>query len=315
MRGLWIEDGRTTFREDLERPQPEPRSAQAECRVAVLRAGVCATDLALQRGYMGFRGIPGHEFVGRALDGPLAGQRVVGEINAACGTCSACLTGNGRHCAQRTVLGILNRSGAFAEELCLPAANLHPVPEEISTDAATFVEPLAAAFEIVEQVDLDSVGSALVVGDGRLGLLIAQVLGTRVANLELYGRHPERAAGLACELAWCASPREKAYELVVEATGDPELLTRALGWVRPRGTLVLKTTAERPASLDLSPLVVDEITLLGSRCGPFEPALAALADGSVRVEPMIHARFPLEQGCAAMERAAERGVLKVLLTI
>lgn len=153
------------------------------------------------------------------------------------------------------------------------------------------------------------------VGDGRLGLLIAQVLAARVPEIHLCGRHPERAAQLASEPRWCASPLENAYDLVVEATGDPEVLTRALGWVRPRGTLVLKTTAERPASLDAAPLVVDEITLLGSRCGPFEAALAALADGSVRVEPMIHARFPLEQGCAALALAGERGVLKVLLTL
>ena len=155
----------------------------------------------------------------------------------------------------------------------------------------------------------------MVVGDGRLGLLIAQVLGARVSELQLYGRHPERAELLACEARWCASPREKAYDLVVEATGDPQVLARALGWVRPRGTLVLKTTAERPASLDLAPLVVDEITLLGSRCGPFEPALAALADGSVLVEPMIDARFPLERGAEALGLAGERGVLKVLLTL
>ena len=252
MRGLWLGDGRVTYREDLAEPLRDLEARPAECRVEVLRAGVCATDLALVRGYMGFRGIPGHEFVGRALDGPLAGQRVVGEINASCGSCDECLAGRERHCSERTVLGILNRGGAFAEVLCLPERNLHAVPEGVSTDAATFVEPLAAAFEIAEQVDLDGVESALVVGDGRLGLLISQVLGPRVKNLEVHGRHPERAELLASDPRWCASPRTKAYDLVVEATGDPDVLTRALGWVRPRGTLVLKTTAERPASLDLA---------------------------------------------------------------
>lgn len=311
MRGLWIEGGEVRYREDL--PAPEP--GEGRCRVRVLRAGVCATDLALQRGYMGFRGVPGHEFVGVALDGPLAGRRVVGEINAACGLCPACRGGLERHCPERTVLGILGLGGAFAEELALPARNLHAVPEGVSTDAATFTEPLAAAFELAEQIDLGAVSSALVAGDGRLGLLCAQVLALSVGEVALAGRHPERAALVGGALRWVDDPERGAWDLVVEATGDPAVLARALEWVRPRGTVALKTTAERPATLDLAPLVVNEVTLVGSRCGPFAPALDALAAGRVAVEPLVQARFGLEQGPEAFAHAARRGVLKVLVDV
>lgn len=312
MRGLWVEDGAVRYRADLDVPAADA----GECRVRVVRAGVCATDLALQRGYMGFAGVPGHEFVGVACDGPFAGRRVVGGINAACGTCATCRAGRPRHCPQRTVLGILGRGGAFAEELVLPAENLLAVPDAVSTDAATFAEPLAAAFEIVEQVDLTAIERALVVGDGRLGLLCAQVLALDLARVDVAGRHPERAARFAADLRWVADPAaEPRYDLVVEATGSPEMLAAALGLVRPGGTVVLKTTAERPATLDLAPLVVDEITLVGSRCGPFAPALDALASGRVEVEPLVEARYPLERGAEAFERAARRGILKVLIDV
>lgn len=308
MRGLYVEGGAIRFRTDLDPPEPRP----GEVRVRVLRAGVCATDLALVRGYMDFRGIPGHEFVGLALEGELAGRRVVGEINAACGRCERCRAGLGRHCAQRTVLGILGRPGAFAQELVLPEANLHAVPEGVSDEAATFAEPLAAAFEIAEQVALAPGMDALVLGDGRLGLLCAQVLAVQGVSVALRGRHPERRALLGAGCAYEDEPRAD-YDLVVEATGDPASLAAALAAVRPRGTVVLKTTSEGRASLDLAPLVVDEITVVGSRCGPFPPALAALAAGTVAVEPMIAARYPLGRGPEAFEQAARRGVLKVLL--
>ena len=322
MRALFLDGGRLSYREDLPAPSP----ASGETRVRVLRAGICATDLALQRGYMGFRGIPGHEFVGEALDGPLAGRRVVGEINAACGTCPTCLAGRPRHCPHRDVLGILARPGAFAEELCLPHANLHAVPDGVSTEAATFAEPLAAAFEIAEQVEIDALENALVLGDGRLGLLCAQVLARAGLRVTVGGRHPERAAllpagvelrtdlGAQSDVAGAARDAPR-WDLVVEATGRPEVLQLALARVRPRGTVVLKTTSEAAAPLDLAPLVVDEITLVGSRCGPFEPALRALADGSVRVERMIAERYPLERGPEAFERAGTPGVLKVLFEV
>jgi threonine dehydrogenase-like Zn-dependent dehydrogenase len=319
VRGLFLDGGVVRYADDLPRPEP----ADGEARVRVLHAGICATDLALVRGYMGYRCVPGHEFVGEALDGPLAGERVVGEINAACGSCASCAAGNERHCPTRTVLGILGRAGAFAEELVLPARNLHRVPDGVSSEAATFTEPLAAAFEIPEQLDLSAARTALVVGDGRLGLLCAQVLALHGLDVALAGRHPERASLLArdvrpvgpLELGPGAASADERFDLVVEATGSPGVLQAALTRVRPRGTLLLKTTSEAPASLDLAPLVVDEIRLQGSRCGPFEPALAALAAGEVNVEPLIHARFPLHDGVRALERAAAPGTLKVLLTM
>lgn len=324
MRGLLIREGRILYAEDLPAPGATPRDAadaSHECRVRVLRAGICATDLALARGYMGFQGVPGHEFVGVALDGPLAGRRVVGEINAACGACPTCRAGLARHCPERTVLGILGRSGAFAEELSLPAGNLHAVPDAVPTDHATFAEPLAAAFEIPAQVELAPGMHARVLGDGRLGLLCAQVLALSGVEVALHGRHPERGLhlppGVVHAGAIPAPPRPAAERapLVVEATGDPQVLQQALGLVAPRGTLVLKTTSERAGALDLAPLVVDEITLVGSRCGPFQPALEALAAGRIAVEPLIHARFPLEEGAAAFARAARPGTLKVLLDV
>jgi threonine dehydrogenase-like Zn-dependent dehydrogenase len=310
MRGLVLDAGGARLVEDL--PRPAPRAG--ECRVRVLAAGVCATDLALARGYMGFRGVPGHEFVGVALDGPLAGRRVVGEINSACGACAACAAGVGRHCPDRTVLGILGRPGAFAEELALPAANLHAVPDAVSSDAATFTEPLAAAFEIPAQVSVEG-ARALVLGDGRLGLLCAGVLDLRGARVHVAGHHPARAALLRPGATYVAEPAACAYDLVVEATGAPAALERALRLVRPRGTLVLKTTSEAPASLDLAPLVVNEVTLVGSRCGPFAPALAALAAGALDVEALVHARYPLAEAPRALAHAARPGVLKVLVDV
>ncbi len=319
MRGLYLREGAVTVRSDL----PPPLQRDDEVRVRVLCAGVCATDLALARGYMDFEGVPGHEFVGEALDGPLRGRRVVGEINAGCGHCADCAAGDSRHCRERTVLGILGRSGAFAEELALPAANLHAVPDALPNDHAVFAEPLAAAFEIAEQVELSAGDRALVAGDGRLGLLCAQVLALRGLEVTLLGRHPERAAwfpGIRHETAPLSGPPgapdpagARDFDLAVEATGDPEALSAILQRVRPRGTVVLKTTTERPATLDFARVVVDELTLVGSRCGPFEPALASLAAGDVRVEPMISARFPLSEGPAAFEHASRPGILKVLM--
>lgn len=316
MRGLVLERGELRFSSDLPEPEPGP----GEVRVRVLCTGVCATDLALARGYMGFAGVPGHEFVGEALEGELAGRRVVGEINAACGRCATCRAGRERHCPERSVLGILARPGAFAETLSLPQRNLHAVPDGLATERAVFAEPLAAAFEIPEQLELASVERALVVGDGRLGLLCAQVIAAAGVRTELAGRHPERGSWLPAGISHIGpvpDPREagRPWDLVVEATGDPSVLAQALGLVRPRGSVVLKTTSERPASLDLAPLVVDEIQLLGSRCGPFEPALRALAEGVVVVDPMVEERFPLERAVDAFERARRPGTLKVLVDV
>ncbi len=313
MRGLWIEDGELQLRDNL----PEPGKSPGEVRVRVSTTGICATDLALWRGYMNFKGVPGHEFVGVALEGPLAGKRVVGEINSACGRCATCRAGRPNHCPQRDVLGILGRHGAFAEMLRLPQANLHAVPDGLSNAAAAFAEPAAAALRITEQLGPQTGVRALVLGDGRLGLLCAQALSAGGARVDLAGRHPERGSWLGQGIAHRGLPEDLqaglSWDLVVEASGDPNLLESALGWVRPCGTLVLKTTAERPATLDFAPLVVNEIRLLGSRCGPFDQALLALSDGRMQVEPMIEARFTLEQAPAAFERAATGGVLKILV--
>lgn len=322
MRALVIADGRATVRDEVALPV----AAAGEVRVAVRAAGICATDLALRRGYMRFAGVPGHEFVGVALDGPLAGQRVVGEINAGCGRCERCRTGLARHCAARSVLGLLGRSGAFAEQLVLPAANLHPLPPEVSDDAALFTEPLAAAFAIAEQVDLTAVPDALVVGDGKLGLLCAHALALHGVAVLVAGRHPERAALLPAGALHLGEPLQDAttpfafaahqrFPLVVEASGRADAVARAIGRVAPRGTLILKTTTEAPTTLPLAALVVDEITLRGSRCGDFAPALAALAEGFLDPRPLIVARYPLAQADRALDHAARPGTLKVVIDV
>lgn len=315
MRGVHLGNGNLTLRDDLP-----PLVARAGwTRVRVLRAGICATDLALRRGYMGFSGTPGHEFVGLALEGALAGKRVVGEINAGCGECESCRLDSSRHCPRRTVLGILAHSGAFAEELMLPTRNLHVVPESVSTAAALFVEPLAAAFRIQEQVPLRRGMTALVAGDGKLGLLCAHVLALHGLAVTVAGRHPERQDLLPSSVhldtrLWSLTPTEHPrFDLAVEATGHGEVLERLLAFVRPRGTLVLKTTCEGGTPLNLSMGVVDEITIVGSRCGPFAPALACLADGKVPVERMVAAVYPLRDAEAAFAHAGRRGTLKVVL--
>jgi threonine dehydrogenase-like Zn-dependent dehydrogenase len=323
MRALVLEQG-TARIATLE--SPEPRHPD-ECRIDVLRAGVCATDLALARGYMGFSGVPGHEFVGRAVDGPLAGRRVVGEINAACPDCTTCDAVARRHCKERTVLGILGRPGAFAERLVLPTRNLIPIPDDLSDDAATFVEPVAAAIEIVEQLRPAAGTRTLVAGDGKLGLLCAQVLAAHGLDVVVAGRHPERADLLPADLGiehrtgvlesdpGPGGAAEERFALTVEASGRPEVLPRLLARTAPRGTLVLKTTTERPVTLDLAPLVVDEITLVGSRCGPFAPAVELLASGRIAVEPLVVARYGLDDGVRALEHAGRRGTLKVLVDV
>ncbi|NRA96015.1 MAG: alcohol dehydrogenase catalytic domain-containing protein [Planctomycetes bacterium] len=313
MKGLWIESGSVQLRDDL--PQPEPTAGAT--RVLVTCAGVCATDLALRRGYMGFTGVPGHEFVGVAIDGPRAGQRVVGDINVGCGDCRSCREEHGHHCPDRTVLGIVKRAGAFAEEILLPDRNLIYVPDHVPDDVAVFTEPLAAALQIVEQVPMTG-QRALVAGDGRLGLLIAKVLALAGCEVTCAGRHPERAELLPNGTRHAtgvleSTPTDRTYDLAVEATGDPNALARLVGHVRPRGTIVLKTTAERPATLDLAPLVIDEITVVGSRCGPFDRALHALAAGAIDPRPMIEARYPLSDAVQALDHAGRGGVLKVLI--
>lgn len=314
MKGLWLEQQTLYLRDDLPCPEPPPD----EALVRVLRAGICNTDLELLRGYYPYRGVLGHEFVGQVEAGPAEwlGRRVVGEINAACGTCHACRQGQPRHCSQRTVLGIVNRNGAFAEYLTLPVANLHPLPDSVSTDAATFVEPLAAALEIQEQVAIAPETNVLVVGDGKLGQLVAQTLALTGCNLVVAGRHPQKLQrlgdrGIATTLS--EAVETAAFEVAVECAGNASGFEVARRALRPRGTLVLKSTYADRLSLDVSSLVVDEITLVGSRCGPFAPAIALLANHQVDVTSLIADRFPLDEALAAFDRAQTRGTLKVLL--
>lgn len=300
-----------------ERPAPEPSEGAAV--VDVRLAGVCNTDLEIVRGYMGFRGVLGHELVGTVAEGPerWRGKRVVAEINFACGRCAACAEGLGRHCAARSVMGILGADGAMAEQVAIPVANLHEVPDGVPDEAAVFAEPLAAAFEILEQIHVRPRTRAVVLGDGKLGLLCAQVLHQAGARVLAVGRHEAklgllRARGIDVALAsaWSMEPAD----LVVEATGSAEGFEAAVRATRPRGTLVLKSTVAGRPEVDLAPLVIHEITVVGSRCGSFEPALRALESGSVDVCSLISARVPLERADEALRLAAQPGVLKVLVT-
>jgi threonine dehydrogenase-like Zn-dependent dehydrogenase len=315
MRGLWLEDRRLRVRDDL--PVPDPPTGEA--RVRVTMAGLCHTDLELVRGYYPYAGVLGHEFVGvvdRApADPSWEGRRVVGEINATCGACATCLAGRPSHCERRTVLGIVNRDGAFADYLTLPIANLHLVPDGVPDDVAVFTEPVAAAFQILAQVAIDRRDRVVVFGDGKLGQVIAQVLATTGCALTVVGRHPRKLAHLASRgiATQVDPPAARAADVVVDCTGRREGLQAALAALRPRGTLVLKSTFAGETALNLSAIVVDEITIVGSRCGPFAPALAALASGAVVVSPLIEDRLPLAAAIEALDRAATPGTLKVLL--
>lgn len=303
--------------EDVAPPRP---SDEAVVRVSL--SGVCNTDLEIVRGYAGFRGTLGHEFVGVVESAPGApetvGRRVVGEINAGCGVCDLCRGGDPRHCATRTVLGIVAREGAHATHLALPARNLLVVPDAVPDEAAVFAEPLAAALAVAERVAVAKSDRVAVVGDGKLGLLCAQALATTGAAVTAVGRHKEKLAllarrGIATALEADAEPWKAAFDVVVEASGAESGLRRALDLVRPRGTIVLKSTFHGEPRLAAWRVVVDEIAIVGSRCGRFAPALAALASGAVDVLPMISAEFALKDGVRALDRAAEKGVLKVLL--
>ena len=279
----------------------------------MLAAGICSTDLELQRGYYGFSGTPGHEFVGELVDG----TRVAGEINLACGHCDWCARGLGRHCPHRSVLGIVKHPGAFREFLTLPVANLHRVPKSIPTEHAVFIEPVAAACEILDQIKISKGTQVAVLGDGKLGLLIAQVLRAHGAKVLLLGRHREKMrlvewSGITSEVLGEKLP-ERAFPIVVDATGSQEGLRAAIVMCEPRGTVVMKSTVHGLVPIDTAPAIVNEITLIGSRCGRFEPALRLLASGKVRVGEMISEEFPLDRAPDAFKFAAKKGVLKVLL--
>jgi threonine dehydrogenase-like Zn-dependent dehydrogenase len=301
-----------------DRPTPTPQPGEALVRASV--AGVCNTDLELVKGYMQFKGIPGHEFVGVVKQAPGAeeweGCRVVGEINVACDTCPTCRAGHPTHCPHRTTLGIAGHDGAFAEYLTLPVRNLHPVPDSLSDEAAVFTEPLAAACEILQQVHVRPTDRVIVLGDGKLGLLCAQVLALTGCDLTAVGHHQEKLDILGRQgipTVMGKETIETEADLVVEATGHPAGYAAARRLVRPRGTIVLKSTYHGPLDADLTMAVVDEITLVGSRCGPFAPALRLLEQGLVDVAPLIQARYPLGEALVAFEHAARPGTLKVLV--
>lgn len=301
--------------------QARPRLRPGFAVIRLLYGGICNTDLELQRGYYGFRGTPGHEFVGEVVDAESRdwiGQRVAGEINLACDACEWCRRGLGRHCPHRTVLGIVKHPGAFREFLTLPVKNLHRIPPEISDQQAVFVEPLAAACEILEQVKMARGARVAVLGDGKLGLLIGQVLHAHGSEVHQYGRHHEklsiaRDAGVQISLAQDGKLPRAEYDWVVDATGSPQGLRQAIAMTRPRGTVILKSTIHGEARIDTAPVIVNEITLVGSRCGRFEPALRLLLSGRVRVNPLIADVLPLKDAPLAFRRARASGVLKVLL--
>lgn len=316
MKGIWLEHQHLQLRTDLAIPTPP----EGEALVKVLRAGICNTDLELLRGYYPYAGILGHEFVGVVEEGPenLVNKRVVGEINASCGECSFCQRGEPTHCPNRTVLGIVNRNGAFADYLTLPIKNLHPVPDTVETHAATFTEPLAAALEIQEQVSITPEDRVLVVGDGKLGQLVAQSLALTGCNLLVIGRHRqklENLEALGIAVGFADEIQEGTCDRTVECTGNPEGFAIALRALRPRGTLILKSTYAGQLTLDASALVVNEITLIGSRCGPFDKALDLLANHQIDINPLIQAEYPLSEGLEGFQLAQQKGVLKVLLNM
>lgn len=317
MRGLRLQDGDVHIADDV--PAPQPGADEALVRVRL--AGLCETDLELRRGYAGFTGVPGHEFVGEVVAAPAegwVGRRVVGEITVSCGRCRECAAGRRPHCAVRTVIGIRGRPGALAEYLAVPVVNLHAVPEGLADESAVFTEPAAAALEVQEQVPIGPGQRVVVVGDGKLGQLVARTLALTGCELRVAGRHPDKLALLArrgiATLAPDALP-ERWADVAVDCTGHPDGLSVAARAVRPRGTVVLKSTYHGEVPMNLSGIVVDEITVVGSRCGPFDKALDLLARGRLEVADLVGAAYPLAEGARAFEAAGRPGMLKVLVRV
>ncbi len=316
MRALVLDNG---LRLETDYPKPVPPAGEALVRV--LRAGVCNTDLELVKGYMSFKGVLGHEFVGVVEEAAgreeLIGRRVASEINAACGVCETCRANRPTHCPNRTTLGIDRRNGTLADYTVLPFENLHPLPDSITDDEAIFIEPLAAACEIPDQVNIRPTDRVAVIGDGKLGLLCAQVVALSGCELITVGRHAEKLALLEKRgirtTTDGASIKSASLDVVIEATGTPSGFEAARRMVRPRGSIVLKSTYHGDLQVNLTMVVVDEVTLIGSRCGPFPPAIRLLANHQIDVTPLIQARFSLTDGVAALERAAQKGTLKVMV--
>ncbi len=318
MQAIWLSDRQVSIRSDL----PLPAIGQGKARVRVSLAGICATDLEMIKGYAPFSGILGHEFVGVVAEAPGApqwiGQRVVGEINLACGQCDLCRRGLRTHCRSRRVIGIRGQDGAFAEFLALPLENLHVVPPGVPDEAAVFTEPLAAALQIQEQIPVGPQERVLVIGAGRLGQLVARTLVSSGCQLSVLSRRRRRSvlleqAGIECIAALESTPGS--YDLVVECSGSPEGLLLAQQAVRPRGSIVLKSTYHGDVTVDMSWFAVNEVSLVGSRCGPFEKALHVLVAGVVDPLPLVQAVYPLTEGLAALQAAAQPGAMKILLAV
>ncbi len=313
MQAVWLEENHISLREIPEPAKPH------EALIRIRKAGICSTDLELVKGYYPYTGVLGHEFVGEIVDAPepgWIGGRVVGEINATCGKCEACLNGRPTHCENRTVLGIANRDGVFAEYTTLPLANLHRVPESVPDEAAVFTEPLAAALEIQTQIQIKPTDRVLLIGAGRLGQLIAQTLVLTGCDLYVVAHHEHirnilQARGIRVTAEDEIQPRK--WDIVIEATGSPDGFNLAQRAIRPRGTLVMKSTYKGEMNINFSSIVVDEITIIGSRCGPFEPALRLLEKREVDPTVLISSAFKLDDAIQAFEYAAQPGVLKVLL--
>jgi threonine dehydrogenase-like Zn-dependent dehydrogenase len=325
------------FDGDLRFVSDEPIfKREGEALVEVICAGICNTDLEIVKGYAGFQGILGHEFVGRVAESPQAaqvGKRVVGEINAGCGDCDLCRAGDARHCSRRTVLGIKGRDGAFAEFLSLPAGNLIEVPDSIPDEVAVFVEPLAAAFNILEQVNIIPESEVAVIGDGKLAQLITRVMARTGCSLSVFGKHEEkleliRSVGADCfrvdstgtKLADSESPASgsgprQSFDVVIEAGGAASGLSLALDLIKPGGIIVQKSTHHSPTSIDMSRVVVNEIKIIGSRCGRFDQAVKFLASDGLDMRSLISAELPLEDGLSAFSRASAREMMKVILRI
>lgn len=314
MKALVFDGKKLALDRDFNKPN------KGESLVKVNLSGICGTDLEILRGYMSYLGIPGHEFVGIVVDSPnrdLIGKKVVGEINVGCQNCPSCKNGLERHCPNRTVLGILNRDGGFAEFLSLPEKNLHLVPDVISDEQAVFVEPLAAAFEILEQVKIDPDSKIATVGDGRLAQLIVRVLRLSSNDITCFGKHENKLKkleklGIKTRMGILQND-EHSFDIVVDATGRESGFFDAMKLIKPRGTVILKSTMSSQNNLDLSSTVVNEVTFIGSRCGPFRPAINALASGIIQVDDLIDSIFPLEEFESAFEQAAKSDSLKVML--
>lgn len=307
MRAIYFDGQRATIRE-----QPDPH--HNECTVKVSLAGICGTDLEILDGYMKYKGVLGHEFVGVVEgDSHLAGERVVGEINAGCHICDICKGGMARHCPHRTVLGIQNRDGAFADMLSLPEDNLHVIPHNITDEQAVFVEPLAAAFEITQQVSIKPDWKVAVVGDGRLAHLIVQVLRMH-CDVTCFGRHPEKLKRLEqFDITTSTTIPDTTFDMTIEATGSPSGIQDALRLTRPRGIIILKSTTSQGSNADITDAIINEITLIGSRCGVFGPAITSLASGVISVNHMVDATYPLEEFDHAIQHARRPDTLKVFL--